>query len=256
METQLASCPIMTNKQIPEGWGNDSLSAFIELANRNTFGAFVQYNDWFTRLQKIDAAFGTFSENLLNTSVFYEPFLFVRAHSSYRAAIRLATSGQMPEAFSILRNCLEYALYGFYLNKFPAEIQTWAARDDSEAGKKKACRELKFGKMLSHLDESSSATGKAARHLYELTIDSGAHPNRKTITLAMKREETNEHVSFDLAQLNNDPIMFTMVLKTCAQVGICSLKIFNLVFPERFDLLGISDEIEQLSKKKVGGIPL
>ena len=109
----------MTDKQIPEGWGKDPLSAFIELANRNTFGAFVHYKDWFTRLQEIDAAFIKFSQNMLNIPVFYEPFLFVRSHSSYRAAIRLATSGQMPEAFSLLRGCVEYALYGFYLNKFP-----------------------------------------------------------------------------------------------------------------------------------------
>jgi hypothetical protein len=246
----------MTKKQIPEGWGKDPLSAFIELANRNTFGAFVHYKDWFTRLQKIDATFSKFSENMLNIPVLYEPFLFVRSHSSYRAAIRLATSGQMPEAFSLLRGSLEYALYGFYLNKFPAEIQTWAERDDSKAGKKKARKELILGKMLSELDKTNAATGRAARHLYELTIDVGAHPNRKTITLAMKREETEEDVFIDLAQLNNDPTMFVMALKTCAQVGICSLKIFKLVFPERFDLLGISDEIEKLSQTEVGGIRL
>jgi hypothetical protein len=246
----------MSGENVPEGWGKDTLSAFIELANRNTFGAFVHYKDWFTRLQEIDATFNKFSENMLNIPVFYEPFLFVRSHSAYRAAIRLATSGQMPEAFSLLRGSLEYALYGFYLNKFPADIQTWIERDDSEAGKKKARRELTFGKMLSELDKSSVATGKVARHLYEVTIDAGAHPNRKTITLAMKREETDEHVFFDLSQLNNDPMMFIMALKTCAQVGICSLKIFKLVFPERFDLLGISDEIEKLSQRKVDGIPL
>ncbi len=246
----------MTEKKVPEGWGEDTLSAFIELANRNTFGAFVHYKDWFTRLQEIDVTFNKFSENMLNIPVFYEPFLFVRSHSSYRAAIRLATSGQMPEAFSLHRGCLEYALYGFYLNEFPADIKTWVERDDSEAGKKKARKELTFGKMLSELDKSSVATGKATRHLYELTIDAGAHPNRKTITLAMKREETDEHVYFDLSQLNTDPMMFIMALKTSAQIGICSLKIFKLVFPERFDLLGISDEIERLSQKKVGGLPL
>jgi hypothetical protein len=72
----------------------------------------------------------------------------------------------------------------------------------------------------------------------------------------MKREDTDELVSFELAQLNNDPEMLIFGLKTCAQVGICSLKIFKLVFPERFDLLGISNRIEALSQKKIRGIPL
>jgi hypothetical protein len=69
---------------------------------------------------------------------------------------------------------LEYALYGFHRHKFPADIQTWIERDDSESGKKKARKKLIFGKMLSELEESCLATGKAARHFYELTIDAGA----------------------------------------------------------------------------------
>jgi hypothetical protein len=86
---------------------------------------------------------------MLNVPVFYEPFLFVRAHSTYRAAIRLATSGQMPEAFSLLRGCIEYSLYGSYLHKFPSVIQTWIGRDDSEAGKKKARKILISAKCYS-----------------------------------------------------------------------------------------------------------
>jgi hypothetical protein len=245
----------MTDTAVPEGWSEESLSAFIELANRNTYGVFVHYKDWFTRLQEIDATLSKFSANMLNIPVFYEPFLFVRSHSSYRAAIRLATSGQVPEAFSLLRGCIEYALYGFYLHRFPAVIKIWRERDDNEGAKKKARKELTLGKMLSELEKDSVPTGKATRHLYELTIDAGAHPNRKTITLAMKRQDTDELVSFDLAQLNNDPTMLITALKTCAQVGICSLRIFKLVFSERFDLLGISDEIEKLTRS-VGRIPL
>jgi hypothetical protein len=245
----------MTDTAVPEGWGEESLSAFIDLANRNTYGVFVHYKDWFARLQEIDATYNKFSANMLNIPVFYEPFLFVRSHSSYRAAIRLATSGQAPETFSLLRGCIEYALYGFYLHKFPSAIKTWTERDDNEAGKKKARKELTLGKMLSELDKSGVAIGNATRHLYELTIDAGAHPNRKTITLAMKRQETAELVTLDLDQLNVDPMMLIMVLKTCAQVGICSLKIFKLVFPERFDLLGISKNIEKLTRS-VGRIPL
>src|SRR5712692_9256507 len=107
----------MRNKNIPEGWGNDSLSALIEVANRNTFRVFVHLKDWFIRLQEIDAVFEKFGENMLNIPLFYEPLLFVRSHSSYRAALRLASSGQIPQDFSLLRGSLEYALYGLYLHK-------------------------------------------------------------------------------------------------------------------------------------------
>jgi hypothetical protein len=245
----------MTEYNVPDGWGADSLSEFIELANRNTLGVFVKFDGWFARLQRIDRVFVTFSSNLLNTSTFYEPLLFVRAHSSYRGAVRLAMSGQIPEAFSLIRGTLEYALYGFHLNVCPEDVSTWLARDDTDIGKKNARRNLTPSKMLSELETHDSNLGKAAKHLYELSIDTGAHPNRKTITLAMDLEETDERMTLNLAQLNVSTPALTLVLKTSVQVGVCALNIFKLVFPERFELLRISDELLNLAEP-VDGIPL
>ncbi|HEU0143523.1 MAG TPA: hypothetical protein VFQ47_01940 [Nitrososphaera sp.] len=246
----------MTELKIPENWGKDTLTEFIDAANQNTYSVSVHYRSWFSALERIDALFDKFSSNLLNRSSFYEPFLFIRAHSSYRGAIRLSTSGQLPEGYSLLRGCLEYALYGFYFSKYPTSIQTWIERDESAAGKKKARNELAFGRMLSELEQSNAETGKVARILYERTIDAGAHPNRKTITLAMGRRETEDSVFFSIAQLNiaHEPLISS--LKTSVQVGICTLKIFKLVFRERFDILGISDAIEKLSQTKIDGLHL
>jgi hypothetical protein len=246
----------MTESQIPDNWGKETLTEFIDAANRNSYGVFVHYKDWFSALQRIDSAFDKFASNLLNPSKFYEPFLFIRAHSSYRGAVRLSTSGQLPEGYSLLRGCLEYALYGFYFSKYPASIQTWVERDESEAGKKKARNQLTFGKMLYELEQSSSTVGKITRALYERTIDAGAHPNRKTITLAMQQRDTEDSVFFTLAQLNTEHEPLILSLKTSVQVGICALNIFRLVFPERFDILGISYDIDKLSQTKIDGLHL
>jgi len=246
----------MTELKIPENWGKETLTEFIDAANQNSYGVFVHYKDWFSTLQRIDSAFDKFSSNLLNPPSFYEPFLFIRAHSSYRGAVRLSTSGQLPESYSLLRGCLEYALYGFYFSKYPASIQTWIERDESDAGKKKARNELTFGKMLNELEQSSSATGKVARIIYERTIDAGAHPNRKTITLAMQQRDAEDSVFFTLAQLNTAHEPLILSLKTSVQVGICALKIFRLIFPERFDILGISHDVDTLSQTKIDGLHL
>src|SRR5215207_9128123 len=204
----------MSQFNIPENWGKDNLTEFIDAANQNTYSVSAHHRSWFSVLQRIDAAFDKFSSNLLNPSSFYEPFLFIRAHSSYRGAVRLSTSGQLPEGYSLLRGCLEYALYGFYFSKYPASIQTWIQRDESEAGEKKARNELTFRRMLDELEQSSADTGKVARLLYKRTIDVGAHPNRKTITLAMQRRETEDSVFFTLAQLNIEHEPLILSLKT------------------------------------------
>src|SRR5436305_11627351 len=141
---------------IPETWGKDTLTEFINAANQNSCGVFVHYKDWFSALQRIDAAFDKFSNNLLNPPNFYEPFLFIRAHSSFRGAIRLSTSGQLPEGYSLLRGCLENAVYAFYFDKVPKSIQTWINRDESKAGKSKARNELTWGRLRKELEQSDS----------------------------------------------------------------------------------------------------
>lgn len=246
----------MTEQKIPAGWGQDSLSSFIEMANRNTYGVFVLYNSWFSLLQRIDSAFDKFSENLLNLPLVVEPLLFMRGQSAYRAAVRLATSGQIPEAYSLLRGCLEYSLYGFYLYRHSTVVETWLWRNKGKAEKKKAQNELRPAKMLAELEKADASLGRIARVLYEFTIDTGAHPNPKAITYALEQSHTEDRISFVLLQLDVNPSSMILGLKTIAQVGLCSLKTFRLVFPERFDLLGISDTIESLSRTTVDGIAL
>ncbi len=246
----------MTDFKVPDNWGSDSLTKFIDAANQNSYSISFYYPNWFIAFQRLDDAFEKFSNNLLNPPSFYQPFLFIRAHSSFRGAIRLNTSGQLPEGYSLLRGCLEYALYAFYFTNHPSEIQTWIERDESEAGKKKARKELTIGKMINDLKESNKNIGEAVSLLYERTIDTGAHPNRKTISLAMKRQDTEDSIFFSMSQFNVEHEPLLLSLKTTVQVGICALKIFRLVFPERFDILGISDEVEKLSRTKIDGLPL
>jgi len=246
----------MSNFKVPNDWGKDSLTEFIDAANQNTYSISVHYKNWFNTFRRIDSLFLKFTQNSINLPNFYEPFFLIRAHSSYRAAIRLATSGQISEAFSLLRGCLEYALYGFYFSKHPAEIQTWINRDENEAGKKKARKNLATGTMIYHLTQNDKFIGEIVRHLYEITIDVGAHPNRKTITLAMQRTDTEDSVIYHQAQLNTENLQMVFCLKSTVQVGICLLKIFRLVFPERFDILGISDEVEKISRSQIDGLLL
>jgi hypothetical protein len=247
---------ILTEQTTPAEWGHDSLSSFIELANRNTYGVFVLYNKWFSLLQHIDSAFDKFSENLLNLPLVVEPLLFMRGQSAYRAAVRLATSGQIPEAYSLLRGCLEYSLYGFYLYRHPTVVETWLGRNKGNDEKKKAQNELRPAKMLGELEKADASVGKIARLLYEFTIDVGAHPNPKAITYALEHSQTEERMSFVLLQLDVNHSSMILGLKTIAQVGLCTLKTFRLVFPERFDLLGITENIQSLSRTTVDGIAL
>jgi hypothetical protein len=237
----------MNDASFPDGWSEDPLSAFIEQANRNTLGVFVHYKEWFTLLQGIDGLFENLWKGFVDPPSFYQPLLFMRAHSCFRAAVRLSTSGQLPEAYSLARGAIECAIYGFHFDNSLDGIQTWVARDESEAGRKQARKDLAFGPILTKLEARHADIGRIARLLYEFTIDAGAHPNRKSVTLAMEVVETNETVSANLDMLNISNLPLVACLKTNAQVGISVLQVFGLVFPDRYNELGMPRRIAELS---------
>jgi len=102
--------------------------------------------------------------------------------------------------------------------------------------------------MLAELDSVDPATGEVTHHLYDRTIDYGAHPNERALSSNFRRETDERKQTFRLLYLDGDSPTLRLCLKTNAQVGLCSLKIFELVFPERFNLLGISQKLASLSK--------
>lgn len=57
-------------------------------------------------------------------------------------------------------------------------------------------------------------------------------------------QSNDDTVRFEVRYLTSgDDIAFGHALKTTAQVGVCGLDIFRLVFRERYDILGLSEEL-------------
>lgn len=235
----------------PEGWGLDPLSAFIEAARQNTFATFANLMGSYSRLRDIDRLFVKATENLhgLQGDADLLPATFLlRAHSSYRGACRLALSGQLPEAYMVLRGCLENCLYGLFLHAYPEKAETWLRRSDDEASKRKVKAEFQIGPMFTLLESKDAVTGKAVRGLYEQTIDFGAHPNEFALTSNARAESAGATKRFELSYLTGDSTALRLCLKTTAQVGVGSLRIFRLIFRERFELLEISPALDAVTR--------
>jgi len=82
--------------------------------------------------------------------------------------------------------------------------------------------------------------------LYERTIDFGGHPNLRGVLSNMMWNEGNEKRELQQIYLHANETTVLHALKTTAQVGMCSLHLFQHVFPERFSLLQIRDRLTQL----------
>ncbi|MDX9745885.1 MAG: hypothetical protein RBU31_05045 [Syntrophales bacterium] len=117
-------------KKIPPGWGQDSLSEFIENAWHNTFATFHNVKDWYSILKDIHLVFDAITHNIDRTPDWFASFFLFRSHSAYLGSVRLALSGQTPETYIVLRGCLGNALYGFYVSRNAESREIWLRRRD------------------------------------------------------------------------------------------------------------------------------
>jgi len=94
----------------PPDWGQDPLSKFIKDAWHNTYATFANLKPQYTHLEAIHSAYQKIKDNLINTPEWFASFFLMRAHASYLGGVQLSFSGQIPEAYMVLRGCLENRL--------------------------------------------------------------------------------------------------------------------------------------------------
>lgn len=226
--------------ETPPGWGEESLSDFIDQATKNVFATFHNKKAEYGILLEIDDCYKTMVDNLLNPLDFLPGMFLMRAHSAYRGACRLSMSGQCPETFTLLRNCIENSLYALHVFKNDGADEIWARRHDDEASLKKARMEFTYRNVTKTLEDENPGIAEATKELYERCIDFGGHPNERAITSSMKIKETENGKEYQQVYLTGDSIEMEHALKSTAQTGLSSLFIFRPIYKERYDILGIT----------------
>jgi hypothetical protein len=98
------------------------------------------------------------------------------------------------------------------------------------------------------LERESPRVYTVANTLYERTIDSGAHPNERALLENMRRTETNDVVRFELLYVTADMSAIRAVMRTTAQVGVCALDIFRLIYRERMEITGLRRIVDAVKR--------
>jgi hypothetical protein len=235
-------------KNIPPGWGEDPLSAFIDNAQHNTYATFQNLKPQYNLLKNIHQVFDTVVHNLDRSPDWFAAFFLFRSHSAFLEGVRLVLSGAIPESYMVLRGCLENAFYGFYLNGDHQRQETWLRRHDDEKSKAKVRKEFAIRNVLDFLKSKDEGLFKVSNELYERAIDLGAHPNERAFLSVMKQRKDESEIRFDSAYLIGNEPALQLGIKSSAQIGICALLIFQKIFEKRFELLGLSEQINHLKK--------
>ena len=232
--------------EVPKDWGQDPLSEFIETTRENTIATFANLRPQYNRLRDIHVFYRDLVENLNNSPDWFSAFFVLRAHASYLGGVRFALSGQVFETYMVLRGCLENALYGFYFHRNPASQETWLRRSDDKKTKDRVRSEFTGGALLRCLESVDRDTHRIAKQLYDQTIDYGAHPNEEGVLTMLAKTEEGDLLKYTGSYLTGGTIPFQLALKTTAQVGVCSLRIFWNVYRERFEILQLTEQLRRL----------
>ncbi len=232
----------------PPGWGSDPLSQFIENARTNAFATFHNLKEQYGRLREVDHGFRTLIDYLNNTPNWFAAFFLLRAHSAFLASVSLAISGQVVEAYMTLRGCLEAALYGWHVSRNHEAVKIWLDRDVDDKSRDKCRQEFAIGKLLRALESESAHIHQVTVLLYQRTIDSGGHPNEQAILSMAEMDRSQNPIQLRLNYLIGDTPVLRACLKTTAQVGVCVLDVFSLIYRERMKLTGLSEQLEGLKR--------
>jgi hypothetical protein len=221
-------------------------------ADQNIRATSLNYPDLYRVVQRLHGAFLKCAEAVErdNREERVVPrFLLVRAHSSVFAAMRLAMSGQAAEAHPVLRSGIEQVWYGLHIAKDPEppkRARIWLSRGDDAEATAHNKQEFTVANVRATHEALDAATSKDIQGLYERMIDFGAHPNQVGVLAGLTKTETGGTTTYGVSILRADDVSVVAALQAAVAVGVGALKVFALIYPERFRLTGLDAEIEAL----------
>jgi hypothetical protein len=225
--------------ELPAGWGDDQMSAFIDMARQNVLATFANLPGTYRRIKDIDALFLALFDDYADPENTLGAAFGMRCHSALRASAQLMLSGQIPEGYMVLRGALEHALYAHHASTSDERAQIWMNRGTDEAAKKRCANEFSGRNFFPSLRDRDPLSGHIVGELYERCIELGAHPNAMGLTSTLTVGEHEDHYTFDFAYLTGDSLNLQLALKSWSQGAIVCLDIFGIVLPDRFQQLGL-----------------
>ncbi len=242
----------MVQMQLP-AWDDDPLSSFFRDAEFNNRASSINFSSMYALLKRVHAVFQFVQaamEKDNREELVVPRFLMIRAWSSFLAAVRLSMSGQLSEASVVLRVAIEQGWYALHIAKDPRppeRSKVWLRRNEDEAAKKSCKKEFTVANVRATHRSLDSAGAKVMGQLYERTIDFGAHPNQMGLFISMRRAE--QPLTYKVGILHPEAFAIVATVKMAVEVAIGTLKVFQLIFPQRFQIMSIDLKIEEIIRE-------
>ena len=167
--------------------------------------------------------------------------MFLRSQYAYKTAAGMTLAGQFAELFVMMRSCLEYAGYALLIFADPRLEEVFVNRHVDNAGKKAQRKKFEIPNVIRKIAHFDQKLGDLYKDLYDRSIDFGGHPNPHGMLGAMNidKDEDEQTTGMTTFALTVEPRIIEFAMHKAAQVGLTSLYIFQHIFKEKFELLGI-----------------
>jgi len=241
----------MTRGSPPE-WGDDHFSTFFKDADYNTKACAANYPQVFQALGRVHALFRAAVEAVEKDSNFLRlvpRLLLVRVHSGFLAAIRLTMSGQSSESYPVLRASVEQSWYALHMaigDDADRRTNLWLKRNETPKDTSACKAEFTVRNVRTTHEQLDTSGATQLLALYEKFIDFGGHPNQMGVFSNITSDESDTAISFQVGILHPAELQSLAALRLAMATAIGGLKIFNLIYPERFQLIGLDVAIQRL----------
>lgn len=205
------------------------LRRFLDDADANTRKAVGLPDKCIGFLDEVDGMFDSLSGTPASREHVLFPLFASHSHFAFRAAVRVLLGGQVAETYPLIRLALENALYAFHTSD-EAITLAWAKRGLSQEDTRRVKQEFQIGNLRKGLEKRHPDLAAAADHLYELSIDHGAHPNVEGHVTSSKFADNG--VAIDC--LAPDTMPWKICVQRVVRTGVVCLLILRAIQESRF----------------------
>jgi hypothetical protein len=227
----------MTERSLQEFF--DTLRS-AQQANRAKFPV------WYDIIERIDRCFVRAGKNLVKLQFPMTGAFLLRCQYAFKTAAGMAFAGQVVETFVMQRSVLEYAGYCLVICKTPSLEGVFLGRHTSTEAMTAQKEAFKIRPVKLAVRRCDTTLADHFDKDYERSINFGGHPNPHAALSAMVPDEREGLNSLTVLAISNEPKIVVHALKCTAQVGLTALCVLQHVFKEKFELLGIRQEIDAL----------
>ena len=227
----------MTERSLQEFF--DTLRS-AQQANRAKFPV------WYDIIERIDRCFVRVGKNLVKLQSPMTGAFLLRCQYAFKTAAGMAFAGQVVETFVMQRSVLEYAGYALLICKTPSLEGVFLGRHTSKKAMQAQSDAFTIGRVKVAVRRCDTTLADHFVDDYERSINFGGHPNPHAALSAIVPDERDGLNSLRVLAISSEPKIVVHALKCTAQVGLTALCVLQHVFKEKFELLGIRQEIDAL----------